>query len=103
MENFTENTLESTMENAKPVRNREIRLSELTAYVQEGKKKEDIMEIYGLKSAQVTKLMQEAGLTFRKFHKPAFTLIRDVEVELEENFIDDNIFGNEEDTSGDWK
>ena len=102
MENFTENTLESTMENAKPVGNREIRLSELTAYVQEGKKKEDIMEIYGLKSAQVTKLMQEAVLTFRKFHKPAFTLIRDVEVKPEENFINDSVFENEEDTREEW-
>ena len=99
MENFTENTTQNTQS----VRNKEIKLSELTAYVQEGKKKEDIMEIYGLKSAQVTKLMQEAGLTFRKFHKPAFTLIRDVEIQPENNFIEDSIFDNEEDTTDDWE
>lgn len=93
MENFTENTVENTQ----PVKNREIKLSELTAYVQEGKKKEDIMEIYGLKSAQVTKLMQEAGLTFRKFHRPAFTLIRDVEIQTENNTVD-----NEEVITEDW-
>lgn len=97
MENFTQNTAENTVENTQPVRNREIKLSELTAYVQEGKKKEDIMEIYGLKSAQVTKLMQEAGLTFRKFHRPAFTLIRDVEIQTENNTVD-----NEEVITEDW-
>lgn len=97
MENFTQNTVENTVENTQPVRDREIKLSELTAYVQEGKKKEDIMEIYGLKSAQVTKLMQEAGLTFRKFHRPAFTLIRDVEIQTENNTVD-----NEEVITEDW-
>ena len=88
MENFTQNTVENTVENTQPVRNKEIRLSELTAYVQEGKKKEDIMEIYGLNSAQVGRLMKEAKLTFRKFHKPAFTLIKDVEIQNENNTVD---------------
>ena len=62
------------MENTK----KEIKLSELTAYVQEGKKQADIMEIYGLNAAQVKKLMQQAKLTFRKLHKPVFTLIDDL-------------------------
>ena len=84
MENYTE----TTTENTQPVRNREIKLSELTAYVQEGKKKEDIMEIYGLNSAQVTRLMKEANLTFRKFRRPAFTLIKDVEIQTENNTVD---------------
>lgn len=88
MENFTQNTVENTVENTQPVRNREIKLSELTAYVQEGKKKEDIMEIYGLNSAQVTRLMKEAKLTFRKFRRPAFTLIKDVEIQTESNTVD---------------
>ena len=84
MENFTENTTQNTQS----VRNKEIKLSELTAYVQEGKKKEDIMEIYGLNSAQVTRLMKEANLTFRKFRRPAFTLIKDVEIQTENNTVD---------------
>lgn len=62
------------MENTK----KEIKLSELTAYVQEGKKQADIMEIYGLNAAQVKRLMKQAKLTFRKLHKPVFTLIDDL-------------------------
>lgn len=88
MENFTQNTVENTVEDTQPVKNREIKLSELTAYVQEGKKKEDIMEIYGLNSAQVTRLMKAANLTFRKFRRPAFTLIKDVEIQTENNTVD---------------
>ena len=75
------------MENTK----KEIKLSELTAYVQEGKKQADIMEIYGLNAAQVKKLMKEAKLTFRKLHKPVFTLIDDlVTTEASENSAETN-------------
>ena len=49
--------------------------SALAAMVNEGKKKEEIATFYGLNIAQTTKLLKTAGLTIRKFHKPAFTLI----------------------------
>lgn len=57
---------------------REIKLSELKDFVNEGKKREDLQEIYGINNAQVTKLMQQAGLTFRKFRKPSFVLVDDI-------------------------
>ena len=80
---------------------REIKMSELTAYVQEGKKKEDIMEIYGLKAAQVTKLMQQAKLTFRKFHKPTFVLVNDLEIKGE-NIPENNAPDIQASTTEDW-
>lgn len=47
----------------------------LTKLVEEGKKKEEIASHFGLNNAQTTKLLKQAGLTIRKFHKPVFNLI----------------------------
>lgn len=47
----------------------------LTKLVEEGSKKEDISTHFGLTPAQTTKMLKQAGLTIRKFHKPKFTLI----------------------------
>ena len=49
--------------------------AELTAMVDGGAKKEAIASYYGLNTAQTTRLLKSAGLTIRKFHAPAFTLI----------------------------
>lgn len=51
--------------------------SDLIRLVEEGKKREDIMNIYGLKGAQVSRLMQAAGLKFKKTQAPAFELVDD--------------------------
>lgn len=56
---------------------KEIKLSELKEFIEMGKKREDIMEIYDLKSAQVTRLMKEANLSFKKLHHPVFKLVDD--------------------------
>ena len=43
--------------------------------VNEGKKRNEIAAHYGLKEAQVAKLLKAAGLKIRKFHLPTFELV----------------------------
>ncbi len=69
MENQLNNVV-STTKTAKTVSK-----AELTAMVDSGSKKDQIAKYYGLNVAQTTKLLKSAGLTIRKFHAPAFTLI----------------------------
>ena len=45
--------------------------------VNEGKKRNEIAAYYGLKEAQVAKLLKAAGLKIRKFHLPTFELVDD--------------------------
>lgn len=45
--------------------------------VNEGKKRNEIAAHYGLKEAQVAKLLKAAGLKIRKFHLPTFELVDD--------------------------
>ena len=56
---------------------KQVKKSELTAMVNEGKKRNEIAAYYGLKEAQVAKLLKAAGLKIRKFHLPAFELVDD--------------------------
>lgn len=58
---------------------KQIIYEELKAYVEEGKKKADLAEIYELPMTQVTKLLQQAGLKIRKFHAPKFELVMPTE------------------------
>lgn len=54
--------------------------ADLAAKVEEGWKKNKLAEHYGLPMAQMTKVLQSAGLKIRKFHAPKFELIDDEEV-----------------------
>lgn len=56
---------------------KQVKKSELTAMVNEGKKRNEIAAHYGLKEAQVSKLLKAAGLKIRKFHLPTFELVDD--------------------------
>ena len=56
---------------------KQVKKSELTAMVNEGKKRNEIAAYYGLKEAQVAKLLKAAGLKIRKFHLPTFELVDD--------------------------
>jgi hypothetical protein len=62
----------------------QISKSVLAKQVEDGLKKEDLMAHYGLNAAQMTKVLQAAGLKIRKFHVPAFELIDDVVEEVAE-------------------
>ena len=42
-------------------------------------KKDELAVYYGLPVTQMTKVLQQAGLKIRKFHKPAFVLENDLE------------------------
>lgn len=79
--------MENTNQNATPVVERpkvQIRKAVLAAQVEEGMKKEELMEYYGLNNAQMGKALKAAGLTIRKFHAPAFEFIEEEEVVAEE-------------------
>lgn len=54
--------------------------ADLAAKVEEGWKKDKLAEHYGLPMAQMTKVLQSAGLKIRKFHAPKFELIDEEEV-----------------------
>ena len=56
---------------------KQVKKSELTAMVNEGKKRNEIAAYYGLKEVQVAKLLKAAGLKIRKFHLPTFELVDD--------------------------
>ena len=56
---------------------KQVKKSELTVMVNEGKKRNEIAAYYGLKEAQVAKLLKAAGLKIRKFHLPTFELVDD--------------------------
>ena len=69
---------------------KQVKKSELTAMVNEGKKRNEIAAHYGLKEAQVAKLLKAAGLKIRKFHLPTFELVDDI-VEEDAPMMDDII------------
>ena len=60
---------------------------DLAQKVEEGWKKAQLAEHYGLPTAQMTKVLQAAGLQIRKFHAPRFELVDEVE-EVEEVELD---------------
>lgn len=59
-----------------------ISLTTLKKQVEDGMKKSQLAEHYGMSELQVGKLLKQAGLKIRKFHKPAFELVND-EVEFQ--------------------
>jgi hypothetical protein len=61
-----------------------ISLSVLTQQVEQGMKKPQLAEYYGLKAAQMTKVLQAAGLKIRKFHAPVFELLDDTDNTVEQ-------------------
>ena len=55
----------------------EIKLSVLTEQVNEGWKRAALAEHYGLPETQMAQVLRDAGLKIRKFHAPAFVLVKD--------------------------
>lgn len=55
--------------------------STLEQQVQDGWKKDKLAEHYGLPMTQMTQVLKEAGLKIRKFHKPKYVLVDEVEQE----------------------
>lgn len=64
---------------------REITISDLKSKVDAGWKKQVLADHYGLPMAQMTKLLQTAGLKIRKFHAPLYVLVDDTVVGTTEN------------------
>ncbi len=54
---------------------------DLAQKVEEGWKKPQLAEHYSLPMAQMTKVLQAAGLQIRKFHAPRFELVDEVELD----------------------
>lgn len=61
-----------------PVR---ITKSDLIEKVEAGWKRDALAEHYGIPVTQMATALKQAGLRIRKFHKPKFELIDDVEIE----------------------
>lgn len=55
----------------------QIKLSELTAMVNNGAKKEEIASKYNLTSAATSRLLKDAKLKIKKLHKPTYQLVDD--------------------------
>ena len=67
---------------------REITISDLRSKVNEGWKKQALADHYGLPMAQMTKLLQTAGLKIRKFHAPLYVLVDDTVVGETEEILE---------------
>lgn len=52
--------------------------SDLSQKVQEGWKRKQLAEHYGLPETQMAQLLKDAGLQIRKFHAPKYVLVDDV-------------------------
>jgi hypothetical protein len=61
---------------SEPVR---ITKQDLEEKVQAGWKKDALAEHYGLPMTQMTQALKQAGLKIRKFHRPKFELVDEVE------------------------
>lgn len=67
---------------------KQVSKAELTDYINQGKKKDELCQIYGLKSKQVGDLLKEAGLKIKKTRKPqpkAFSLVDDLKTTTTSN------------------
>ncbi len=60
-----------------------IDLELLTQQVEEGKKREELAQYWGLNISQMKNALKAAGLTIRKFHKPAFEFVTATETVVE--------------------
>lgn len=61
----------------------EIKLNELTEMVNNGAKKNQVADKYGLTMAATTRLLKEANLRIKKTHKPTYTLVNTINAETE--------------------
>lgn len=77
----------------------------LEAQVEKGMKKQELAELYNLPVAQMTKVLQSAGLKIRKFHAPKFILVDEEEVEdVEKEEVTQDVEETSEETAstGSW-
>ena len=92
-------------------------LSKLKEQVEEGMKRKELAEYYGIAEVQMAKALKSAGLRIRKFHLPSFEIVAEEEDErqmeipyeevestyhgltVEEEFQE--IFGSEEEDNND--
>lgn len=54
-----------------------ITLTELKKQVENGMKRKELAEYYGIPETQMAKALKSVGLTIRKFHLPAFEIVAD--------------------------
>lgn len=92
-------------------------LSKLKEQVEEGMKRKELAEYYGIAEVQMAKALKSAGLRIRKFHLPSFEIVAEEEdkrqmeipyeevestyheLTVEEEFQE--IFGSEEEDNND--
>lgn len=91
-------------------------LSKLKEQVEEGMKRKELAEYYGIAEVQMAKALKSAGLRIRKFHLPSFEIVTEEderqmkipyeevestyhELTVEEEFQE--IFGSEEEDNND--
>lgn len=75
------------MANTSPV---QITVSDLTAKVNEGWKKDALAAHYGLPMTQMTQALKDAGLKIRKLHRPKYELVDDTAQQEEAQDVDVN-------------
>ena len=56
-----------------------ISLATLKKQVEEGMKRKELAEYYGIPETQMAKALKSVGLKIRKFHNPAFELVMEAE------------------------
>ena len=56
-------------------------LSKLKEQVEEGMKRKELAEYYGISEVQMAKALKSAGLRIRKFHLPSFEIVEEEEDE----------------------
>ena len=56
-------------------------LSKLKEQVEEGMKRKELAEYYGIAEVQMAKALKSAGLRIRKFHLPSFEIVAEEEDE----------------------
>jgi hypothetical protein len=59
----------------------------LAKQVNDGMKKDQLAEYYGLNISEMGRVLKQAGLKIRKFHTPNFELVEEEEASLVENTI----------------
>jgi len=59
----------------------QIKKSTLAKQVEDGMKKDALAEHYGVKVAEMTRILKQAGLKIRKFHVPSYEFVDDTNEE----------------------
>lgn len=73
-------------------------LSKLKEQVEEGMKRKELAEYYGIPEMQMGKALKSAGLKIRKFHLPSFEIITEEEMEAGDERQMEIPFGEAEST-----